>query len=88
MLDIPFEAMLLVRPFGPCFLLGSLLGSLSSLYHCALAFTGFGPLDCKNQYIEDAISSACLNVICFSNHGALSIKHNTSKMFFPVHVRM
>ena len=33
MLDIPFEAMLLVRPFGPCFLLGSLLSCLSSFSH-------------------------------------------------------
>ena len=32
MLDIPFEAMLLVRPFEPCFLSGSLLGCLSSRF--------------------------------------------------------
>ena len=30
MLDIPFEAMLLVCPFGPCFLSGCVLGCLSS----------------------------------------------------------
>ena len=32
MLDIPFEAVLLVRPFEPCFLSGSLLGCLSSRF--------------------------------------------------------
>jgi hypothetical protein len=37
MLDIPFEAMLLVRPFGPCFLSGCLLGCLSSRFSGCLA---------------------------------------------------
>ena len=37
MLDIPFEAMLLVRLFGPCFLSGCVLGCLSSRFSGCLA---------------------------------------------------